>query len=70
VEARLLQLLDRLPLGATEIMLHPGFDDPVLAAQDAYRLEREREVVALCSLAVRERLARGDVTLVSFAELP
>jgi predicted glycoside hydrolase/deacetylase ChbG (UPF0249 family) len=69
VEARLLALLDRLPEGATELMMHPGYDDPTLAAQDPYRHEREREVVALRSPAVRARLARGDVRLVSFAEL-
>ena len=69
VEARLLALLDRLPAGATELMLHPGHDDAVLAAQDPYRQEREREVVALRSPAVRARLERGDVCLVSFAAL-
>jgi predicted glycoside hydrolase/deacetylase ChbG (UPF0249 family) len=69
VEARLLRLLDRLPAGPTELMLHPGYDDAALAAQDPYRHEREREVAALCSPAVRARLARGDVRLVSFAEL-
>ena len=69
VEARLLALLDRLPAAPTEIMLHPGYDDAVLAAQDPYRSEREREVAALNGAAVRERLARGDLRLVSFAEL-
>jgi predicted glycoside hydrolase/deacetylase ChbG (UPF0249 family) len=69
VEARLLALLDRLPGGATELMMHPGHDDAVLAAQDPYRMEREREVDALRSPAVRARLTRGDVRLVSFAEL-
>jgi predicted glycoside hydrolase/deacetylase ChbG (UPF0249 family) len=69
VEARLLALLDRLPPGATEVMLHPGYDDPVLAAQDPYRAEREREVAALRSAAVRERLERGDIRLVTFAAL-
>ncbi len=56
-------------MGDTEIMLHPGYDDSVLAAQDPYRIEREREVSALCSLAVRERLTRGDVRLVRFDQL-
>jgi predicted glycoside hydrolase/deacetylase ChbG (UPF0249 family) len=66
VERLLLSLLDRLPSGTTEIMMHPGYDDDVLAAQDPYRHEREREVAALCSVAVRERLSRGDVRLVRF----
>lgn len=69
VERRLLALLDGLPSGATELMLHPGYDDASLAAQDPYRAEREREVAALCAPAVRERLSRGDIRLVSFAEL-
>jgi predicted glycoside hydrolase/deacetylase ChbG (UPF0249 family) len=70
VERRLLALLEQLPSGATEVMLHPGHDDAVLAAQDPYRHEREREVAALRSPAIRERLTRGDIALVSFAQLP
>ena len=70
VEARLLSLLDRLPDGATELMMHPGYDDPTLAAQDRYRRERELELAALRSPAVRARLARGDIRLVNFVELP
>jgi predicted glycoside hydrolase/deacetylase ChbG (UPF0249 family) len=69
VEERIVALLDRLPEGATELMLHPGYDDETLAAQDPYRVEREREVAALCSPRVKERLARGDVALVTFGEL-
>jgi predicted glycoside hydrolase/deacetylase ChbG (UPF0249 family) len=69
VERRLLALIDALPDGVTELMLHPGYDDPVLAAQDLYRRERERELAALTSRAVAERLARREVKLVSFAEL-
>ena len=69
VEARLLALLDLLPAGATELMLHPGHDDAVLAAQDPYRLERERELAALRAPAILARLQRGDVRLVSFAAL-
>ncbi|CAN5533545.1 hypothetical protein BH09GEM1_BH09GEM1_00970 [soil metagenome] len=69
VEHRLLALLDRLPAGDTEIMMHPGYDDAVLAAQDPYRSEREREVVALCSFALCERLQRGDLRLVRFDQL-
>ena len=69
VEQRLLSLLDTLPDGATEIMLHPGYDDAVLARQDPYRTEREREVRALTSDVMRARVTRGDIRLVSFAQL-
>src|SRR3954469_12747064 len=56
VEARLLHLLDHLPAGPTELMMHPGYDDATLATQDPYRREREREVTALRAPSVRERL--------------
>ena len=69
VERRLIHELNHLPRGATEIMMHPGYDDAVLASLDPYRSEREREVAALCSTAVRTRLARGDIRLVHFGEL-
>jgi len=69
IEYRLLRLLDHLPHTPTEIMLHPGYDDAVLAAQDPYRHEREREVAALLSAGVRERLTRGDIRLVTFRDL-
>jgi chitin disaccharide deacetylase len=69
VEARLLHLLDHLPAGPTELMMHPGYDDATLATQDPYREEREREVRALSAPSVRVRLERGDIRLVSFAEL-
>lgn len=69
VRERLLDFLDRLPAGPTELMLHPGHDDEVLAAQDPYRAEREREVDALTSELVRARIARGDIRLVRFDQL-
>ena len=69
VRDRLLATLDQLPLGVTEIMMHPGYDDSVLASQDPYRVEREAEVKALLDPAVKTRLAKGDVRLVSFREV-
>ena len=67
VRDRLLAILDQLQLGVTEIMVHPGYADDVLAAQDPFRSERETELAALLDPAVRARLAKGDVQLVSFA---
>ncbi|MDB4882631.1 MAG: YdjC family protein [Gemmatimonadetes bacterium] len=69
VRERLLAMLDLLPRGATEIMLHPGYDDAVLAEQDPYRKERETEVAALCDRSVRARLDRDDIRLVHFGEI-
>jgi len=68
IRDRLLATLDQLPIGSTEIMVHPGYDDEVLAAQDTFRAERVVELKALCDPAVLTRLQRGDVKLVSFRE--
>jgi predicted glycoside hydrolase/deacetylase ChbG (UPF0249 family) len=68
VRERLLALLDQLPLGLTELMMHPGYDDSVLAGQDPYRKEREAEMKALLDPAVTKRLEKGDVRVVSFRE--
>lgn len=69
VRERLLATLDDLPLGVTEIMMHPGHDDEVLATQDVYRVEREVEVAALLHPDVRARLDKGNIRLVTFAEM-
>jgi predicted glycoside hydrolase/deacetylase ChbG (UPF0249 family) len=65
---RLLATLDQLPLGVTELMMHPGYDDALLAEQDPYRAEREAEMKALLSPEVSKRLKKGDVRVVSFRE--
>ena len=65
---RLLALIDRLGArpGVTELMVHPGRPDRVLAAWDGYVAPRAAELAALTSSAVRERLGRGDVCLTHF----
>jgi len=68
IRERLLATIDQLPIGATEIMVHPGYDDEVLASQDAFRAERAVELKALCDPAVVARLQKGDVKLVSFRD--
>ena len=68
IRDRLLATIDQLPIGSTEIMVHPGYDDDVLAAQDTFRAERAVELKALCDSAVVARVRRGDVKLVSFRE--
>jgi predicted glycoside hydrolase/deacetylase ChbG (UPF0249 family) len=55
-----------LPSGTTELMVHPGYDSPELAAIDRYRLPREREVRALTSPALRDRILELGVQLTTF----
>ena len=62
----LLALIDALPEGRTELMVHPGRSDPSVAAWDPYIEGRAVELAALLSPGVRERLARGDPVLSRF----
>lgn len=60
------QLLGELPPGITELMVHPGYDSAELAAVDDYRAAREREVHALISPRLRERIQELGVELTHF----
>jgi chitin disaccharide deacetylase len=66
--AHLAALLHALPEGVTELMCHPGFDDPALA-DSSYRVEREEELRVLTAPQVREVIASAGVELISFRDL-
>lgn len=66
---RLEWVIDRVGGGTTELMVHPGRVDDALLAVDRYTWARERELAALLSPGVRERLLRGSVELVGFRAL-
>jgi chitin disaccharide deacetylase len=68
-ERGVLERLDEVPDGVTEFMVHAGYDEPALAALDPYTWEREKELAALMSPAVRARLAKGDLSLTTFGAL-
>lgn len=68
-ERQFLAAIDACKAGTTELMVHPGHVDAELTAVDGYTWQRERELAALASGAVRERLARGDPSLIGFREL-
>jgi predicted glycoside hydrolase/deacetylase ChbG (UPF0249 family) len=61
----LFALLEALPEGVSELMCHPGYDDPDLASS-IYRAEREIELALLTQPAVRERVRDLRIELVPF----
>lgn len=65
----LIQTIDALPPGVTELMVHPGHSAPSVGALDSYRDQREVELRALLSAPVRERLRRGDIRLTNFGSI-
>jgi predicted glycoside hydrolase/deacetylase ChbG (UPF0249 family) len=64
--AALIQTLEALPAGLTELGCHPGYADDL---DTMYRQERAREVAALCAPRVREALARQQIQLASFTNI-
>jgi chitin disaccharide deacetylase len=62
VEA-LIELIESLPPGVTELGCHPGLDTDL---DSSYQAERLREVEALCAPRVQEALKSQDVALRSF----
>jgi predicted glycoside hydrolase/deacetylase ChbG (UPF0249 family) len=64
----LLALLDGLPPGVTELMCHPGYNDPDLASS-TYRAEREIELALLCQPAVRAHIAARGIQSIHFGQI-
>lgn len=62
-------VLATLGPGLTELMVHPGCVDEALRARDGYLAEREAEVEALTSDAVRTALHAASVNLATFAHI-
>lgn len=62
-----LNILDLLPEGVTEVGCHPGADENL---DSVYRLERLDEMKVLCDPKMRQAVAKKDIELCSFAELP
>jgi predicted glycoside hydrolase/deacetylase ChbG (UPF0249 family) len=64
----LLHLLDTLPLGTSELMCHPGYDEPALVSS-AYRRERETELRLLTHPTVQRQVERLGIELVTFGTI-
>jgi predicted glycoside hydrolase/deacetylase ChbG (UPF0249 family) len=68
--AQLVELLDALPEGSTELMCHPGRCGQALRnAPTRLKESREHELEALIAAEVREALERNRIELVSYRGL-
>jgi len=67
-QSRLLELLSRLPeQGCLELMVHPGFRDPMNPFDGP---QREIELAALCSPETLRALDPDQIKLIDFGSLP
>jgi len=62
----LIDLLEELPPGVTELCSHPGYTDGL---KDWYREERVQEVRTLCDPRVSRAIERLGITLTTFSEV-
>ncbi len=68
-EERVLQILDRLPDGVTEIFFHPATGAFAGADRGTERYAWAQELAALTSARVRDAIARNGIASVTYGEL-
>jgi chitin disaccharide deacetylase len=65
----LLTIIDQLPEGVSEIMVHPGTDTSLLRSFYGWDYHWQQELEALTSPLLKERMQEKKIDLVSFREL-
>ena len=65
----LLRVLESLPPGTTELMVHPGYVPAPLPGNDPYTTQRELELQALTSSDVLARISSGAIRLVNYGQI-
>ena len=65
----LINLLDNLPSGTTEIMCHPGYADEGLIGGSDYQIQREGELSILTDAKVMEFVKEKKIELINFRDL-
>ena len=68
--AALRRMIDTLPDGSTEIMLHPGIcDDDLAKSGSRLQMHRDTEMSALLDPAVKSAVVERDIRLITYREL-
>jgi chitin disaccharide deacetylase len=65
----LLDMINTLPEGTTEIMCHPGYTDDAFAQESVYNNQRDRELEILTDPSLKKAIQANSIELVTFAEL-
>jgi hypothetical protein len=65
----LVDILEHLSDGVTEIMCHPGIVDNELLCSSSYNSQRQAELTALTDAAVAEKIKARGIELINFSQL-
>jgi predicted glycoside hydrolase/deacetylase ChbG (UPF0249 family) len=66
---QLLNILDMISDGSSEIMCHPGHVDEAFAKESVYNFQRARELQILTDLSMKDAIEARGIKLITFAEL-
>jgi len=65
-----LDLLETLPEGTTELMCHPGYvDDDLVASATRLQASREKELAILTDTSVRKSVASHGIRLINYSQI-
>ena len=65
----LLNIINNLPEGTSEIMCHPGYVDDIFVKESSYNKQRERELKILTDPSIKEATRSNGIKLITFAEI-
>lgn len=65
----LLNIINHLPDGTTEIMCHPGYTDEAFAKESIYNNQRDGELEILTDPSIKEAIQANGIRLISFGSL-
>ena len=68
-EEQLLNIIDSLGEGTSEIMCHPGYVDAAFAKESVYNLQREKELKIITDPSVKQAIESQGIHLITFADL-
>lgn len=68
-DATLLNLINNLQDGTSEIMCHPGYTDAAFARESVYNDQRDRELKILIDPSIKEAIQANGIQLITFADL-
>jgi len=65
----LLNILNSLPDGTSEIMCHPGYVNDDFVSESVYNRQRERELKIVTEPAIKKAIQANGIELINFASL-